>query len=150
MDIMTGVEYIILPEYSPLVSSYTWIEAVSASSRIISPTSFWWPTRTNSYIAAPDIPSAMTTMRIKIYDINELFLNKHTNKQVQQTWNNKIKESKHNNFIYVIDNIYLFAYMVQTLDEWIRYHFLFPLYMWPCFYWISKDVVSSAGWRWFP
>ena len=35
--------------------------AMSPSRRIISPTSLVWPTRTSSYIAAPDILSAITT-----------------------------------------------------------------------------------------
>ena len=39
----------------------TWMVAVSPSRRIISPTSWVWPTRTNSNIAAPLIRSAMTT-----------------------------------------------------------------------------------------
>lgn len=41
------------------------MEAVSPSRRMISPTSFWCPTRTSSYIAAPDIPSAITTARTR-------------------------------------------------------------------------------------
>ena len=35
--------------------------AMSPSRRIISPTSLVWPTRTSSYIAEPDIFSAITT-----------------------------------------------------------------------------------------
>src|SRR5207302_602169 len=41
------------PRYSPEVSSYTWTNAVSPSSRMISPISFSLPTRTISYIRAP-------------------------------------------------------------------------------------------------
>ena len=43
------------------VSSYTWMVAMCPSSRMISPTSSSYPTLTNSYMAAPDIFSAVTT-----------------------------------------------------------------------------------------
>lgn len=42
----------------------TWIVAMSPSRRIISPTNSWYPTLTNSYIADPDIFSAVTTRMI--------------------------------------------------------------------------------------
>ena len=48
------------PTVKPEVSSYTWILAVSPSNLMISPTNFECPTRTNSYMAAPLIPSATT------------------------------------------------------------------------------------------
>lgn len=47
------------------VSSYTWIVAMSPSKRMISPTSSLWPTRTSSYMAAPAIAVAVTTVERK-------------------------------------------------------------------------------------
>jgi hypothetical protein len=49
------------PTVSPEVSSYTWMVAVSASSRMISPISFSAPTRTSSYMAEPPMWLATTT-----------------------------------------------------------------------------------------
>ena len=49
------------PTVRPLVSSYTWMVAMSPSSLMISPTSSWYPTLTSSYMALPDMCSAVTT-----------------------------------------------------------------------------------------
>src|SRR5437870_5318625 len=48
------------PTYRPDVSSETWTNAVSPSSRMISPINFSLPTRTMSYIRAPANPRAIT------------------------------------------------------------------------------------------
>ena len=52
------------------VSSYTWMVAMSPSSLMISPTSSLWPTRTSSYMAAPAMAVAVTTMKTNNQTLN--------------------------------------------------------------------------------
>src|SRR5450756_2915511 len=82
------------PGPTPLVSSYTWMLAISPRSSIISPKSFASPTRTSSYTVSYTHLRAHETRHDLVC---RLLLEKKKKKQQKKEKKNKTKKKKNTN-----------------------------------------------------